>query len=104
MASGSRFFGCVTISIKLLVTDFLLDGDSEEETMRKLFTAWLILSIITMKILRAFATVIVNFNLLPIHVAVVESKWLAGSDLGRKPGNDVDQDIKSFIRRDSHIP
>ena len=68
-----------------------------------LITAWQILSILAMKTLMAFARAIVSFNLLPIHVAIVESKWIAGSDLGRKPGDDIDQDIKSFIRRDSRI-
>ncbi len=72
--------------------------------MRELLTTtWQILSIITMKILRAFATAIVSFHMLPIHVAIVESKWIAGSDLGRKPGDDIDQDIDSFIRRAVHV-
>jgi len=59
------------------------------------------LKTLAMRVLRALARAILNFNLLPIHVAVVESKWIAGSNLGRNPGDDIDCDIEKFTRRNS---
>ena len=56
---------------------------------------------LAMRALKALARAILNFNLLPIHVAVVESKWIAGSNLGRNTGDDINRDIESFTRRNS---
>ena len=66
-----------------------------------LTTAWQILSIVAMKILKALARTILSVNRLPIRIAMIESKWIAGSDLGRKPGDDIDRDIDTFTRRNS---
>ena len=68
-----------------------------------LTTAWQILPMVAMKVLKALARAILSFNLLPIHVATIESKWIAGIDLGRKPGDDIDRDIGSFTRRNSPL-
>ena len=62
------------------------------------------ISTLAMQTLRALARVILSFSMLPIRVAVVESKWIAGSDLGRNPGDDIDRDIKTFARRKSGNP
>lgn len=57
------------------------------------------LASVAMWILRAFATAILNFSLLPMCVAVVERRWITGSGLGRKPGDDIDSEVDSFARR-----
>ena len=62
------------------------------------------LKTLMMRALRALARAILSFNLLPIHVAVVESKWIAGSNLGRNTGDDIDRDIETFTRRNSANP
>ncbi len=68
-----------------------------EEIMRALKT-------LAMRVLMALARAILNFNLLPIHVAIVESKWIAGSNLVRTPGDDINCDIETFTRRKSGNP
>jgi hypothetical protein len=57
-----------------------------------------------MRILSTLATLILSFNFLPIRIAVVESRWVAGYSLGQQPGDDIDRDIDSFAHRDSGSP
>ncbi len=57
-----------------------------------------------MQILSTIATLILSFCFLPIRVAVVESRWVAGCSLGQQPGDDIDRDIDSFAQRDSSSP
>ena len=59
---------------------------------------------LAMRVLKTLARAILSFTLLPIRVAVVESKWIAGSNLGRNPGDDIDSDIETFVGRDSVSP
>jgi hypothetical protein len=62
------------------------------------------ISTLAMRTLRVLARAILSFTMLPIRVAVVESQWVAGSNLGRNPGDDIDRDIESFARRKSGNP
>ena len=45
------------------------------------------LSTLAMRALSTLATLILDVTFLPIRIAVVESRWLAG--LGQQPGDDI---------------
>ena len=45
-----------------------------------------------MRTLSTLAALILSFNFLPIRIAVVESRWIAGCSVGRQPGDDIDHD------------
>ncbi len=77
----------------------------KEEAMRKLLTSTMRkLWSFAIRTLKMLATVVLSFSLLPIRVAVVESRWVAGRSLGQQPGDDIDRDIDSFDHRDSGSP
>lgn len=48
----------------------------------------------TMRILSTLATLILSLTFIPIRLAAVESRWVAGQNLGQQPGDDsIDCDI-----------
>ena len=53
-----------------------------EETMRTLST-------LAMRTLSTLATLILELTFIPIRIAVVESRWVAGHDLGELPDDDI---------------
>ena len=52
-----------------------------EETMRTLST-------LVMRTLSTLATLILGLTFIPIRLAAVESRWVAGHNLGQQPGDD----------------
>ncbi len=58
------------------------------------------LSTLAMRALSALATLILDVTFMPIRIAVVESRWVAGHDLGQQLGGDiVDCDIDALAHR-----
>ena len=54
---------------------------------------------LAMRTLSTLATLILDFTFLPIRIAVVESRWLAGLD--RQPGDDIfDCDVDALAHHD----
>ena len=57
-----------------------------------------------MRFLSTLAKLILSFNLLPLRVAMVESRWITGRSLGQGSDRDIDSEIDSFVRRESAEP
>ncbi len=43
----------------------------------------------TVRTLSTLATLILDLAFIPIRIAVVESRWVAGQGLGQQPGDDI---------------